>query len=276
MENRKDSMEQIIVEDLLNEAEAIDREIEEADIEIPVGLKDQMKEKLHAQIDEYEKESIYAQLSEEDREALKLGREMIQDKKVYRKKSKKMYVAVAAVAVLVLAMGVTSIGGAERIAEMMQIVIGNREIVRVDTEEDNYVVQDEQEEVAYQKLKDVFGVDPVKIFHRPGDMKFVEAEIDEELQTAFLKYEYEGNIISYFISSHHTISSWGFDVEDQVIDQYIYEHKKCKIQIREYEISETKKRYYSASYEYKDLEYRLLGIMGKEDFQFLIENLKFF
>ena len=127
MENKKDLMEQIITEDLLNEADAIDREIESMEIEVPKGLKEEMKKRLHAQIDEYEKENVYAKLSEEDRKALELGRELIQDKKVYRKKSKKMYVALIAVAVLVLAMGVTSIGGAEKFAKMMKNVVGDRE-----------------------------------------------------------------------------------------------------------------------------------------------------
>ena len=200
MENKKDLMEQIITEDLLNEADAIDREIESMEIEVPKGLKEEMKKRLHAQIDEYEKENVYAKLSEEDRKALELGRELIQDKKVYRKKSKKMYVALIAVAVLVLAMGVTSIGGAEKFAKMMKNVVGDREVVQIDTAEDNYIETNNNEEETYQKLKDMFGVDVVKIVHWPGAVKYTGSEIDDNLQLATIMYMYNGKNIQYYIN----------------------------------------------------------------------------
>jgi len=276
MENKRDLMEQIITEDLLNEAEAIDREIEDAEIEIPMGLKDEMREMLHAQISEYEKENIYAQLSEEDREALKLGREMIQDKRVFRRKSKKMYVALVAVAVLVLAMGVTSIGGAERIAKMIGIKVGDRELVQVNTDEENYIVRSDSEEEAYQKLRDMFGVEVVKPVEWPDNAVFISAEMDYELQTAFLKYECQGNVISYFMSSHYTKSSWGIDVEDKTTDQYNIEHEKCIIEINEYEKPESRTKRYSAKFSYKNIEYYLIGVMEKTDFEHLVKNLLFF
>lgn len=276
MEKGKDSMEQIVTEDLIKEAEAIDEEMAGVELEVPAGLKEEMKKRLHAQIDEYEKQRLYAQLSEEDRKALEMGKEMLENKRVYRRKSKKMYVAVAAVAVLVLAMGVTSIGGAERIAKMMGIKVGDRELIQVNTDEDNYLVTYDDEEEAYQELREVFGVETVKIFHRPEDMKFLESEIDEELQIALLKYEYEGNVISYYISSHHTKSSWGVDVEDKLTDQYVIEHEKCEIRIKEYETPESKEKIYSARYTYKDMEYCLIGIINRADMEKLLKNLIFF
>lgn len=283
MGNKKDPMEEIILEDLLYEADSIDREIAEEEIEIPAGMKEEIRRKLHQQIDEYERERVYAQLSEEDRKALELGREMLHDRGndkqeriVYRKKSRKMYVAVIAVAVLVLAMGVTSIGGAEKVAEMMRMAIGDREIVKVDTSEDNYIVESDREEEAYQELKDVFGIEPVKIVHWPGNVNFLEAEIDEELQTGFLKYEFEGSVISYFISSHHTDSSFGMDIEDKLTDEYVLNADQCSFVIKEYETPESKTKVYSASYEYNDLEYYLIGAMNNDDFQYVIKNLIFF
>lgn len=276
MENKKDLMEQIITEDLLNEADAIDREIESMEIEVPKGLKEEMKKGLHAQIDEYEKENVYAKLSEEDRKALELGRELIQDKKVYRKKSKKMYVALIAVAVLVLAMGVTSIGGAERIAEMIGIPIGDREIVRIEADENNYIETNEDEENAYQELKDVFGIEVVKIVHWPGEVFFLSAEIDEDLQMALFKYEYKEKNISYYINAFYKDSSWGSDVEDTITDQYSIEHENCIVEIKEYEKPESKIKRYSAKYTYKGIEYYLIGVMEKEEFEFIIKNLKFF
>lgn len=279
MNNNKDPMDQMIVDDLLKEAASIDEEIEKANVEsMPPDLKEKIKEKMHRQIEEQERERIYAQLSEEDRKALELGREMLrkEEKVVRRKRCRKVYVAVAAVAILVLAMGITSVGGAERVIEMMKSMVGEREVIKVNTEENNYIVEIDKEEVAYQKIKDVFGVEAVKPTDWPDGTVFVGAEIDEELQTALLKYEYEGELFVYHISSHYTTSSWGVDTENKITDSYYMELEKAKIEIKEYEKPSSKTKCYSAKYSYCGLDYFLNGSIKKEEFEVLIKNLRFF
>lgn len=282
MNYRKDPVEDMIVEDLLYQSEMIEKEMEGNEIEMPEGVEEEIRRKLHEQIDEYERKRIYAQLSEEDRKALELGKEMLKDRLedtkervVYRKRHKKTYVAVAAVAVLVMAMGVTSIGGAKKIAEVIGVKIGNREITRVETEDDNYIDTNEDEEIAYQEVKDTFGVEPVKIVHWPGRVQFLEGQIDEELQTALLIYKYNEEIISYYISSHYTKSSWGVDVEDKVTDRYSMEVEENTVKIKEYETPETKSKVYSASFGYNGLEYYLVGMFEKTEFEEIIKNLIF-
>ena len=279
MNNNKDPMDQMIVDDLLKEAASIDEEIEKANVEsMPPNLKEKIKEKLHRQIEEQERERIYAQLSEEDRKALELGREMLrkEEKVVRRKRCRKVYVAVAAVAILVLAMGITSVGGAERVIEIVKMAIGDRELVKVNTDEENYIVKKDVEEEAYQEIKDVFGVEAVKPTDWPDGTVFVEAEIDEELQTALLKYEYEGELLVYHISSHYTTSSWGVDTENKITDSYYMELEKAKIEIKEYEKPSSKTKCYSAKYSYCGLDYFLNGSIKKEEFEVLIKNLRFF
>ena len=281
MNNNKDPMDQMIVDDLLKEAASIDEEIEKANVEsMPPDLKEKIKEKLHRQIEEQERERIYAQLSEEDRKALELGREMLrkEEKVVRRKRCRKVYVAVAAVAILVLAMGITSVGGAERVIEMMKVAIVGREVVRVDSEgeKENYVVTEENEEAAYQKIKDVFGVEAVKPTDWPDGTVFVGAEIDEELHAALLKYEYEDEIISYYISSQYMTGSWGIDVENKVTDKYDINLDKIKVKVQEYEKPQTKIKMYSAKYNYKGMDYFLIGVLEKRDFEYLVKKMKIF
>lgn len=286
MNREKDPMEEIIKEDLLIEAEAIEKKMEDADVEeMSVEVGERIRGKLHAQIDEYEKEHVYKKLSEEDWKALELGKQMLREKEtdeaeskvVYRKKRPKMWMTLAAVFVLVMAIGVTGFGGAERIVEMMRVAIGEREMVRIDTEENNYVIENEEEEEAYQELKDVFGVDPVKIIHRPDGMEFVVAEIDEELQTATLRYEYKGYAIHYYISSHYTDSSWGIDVEDEIMDQFYVAHeRKGEIEVTAYQVGEEKIERYSSNYVHNGLEYFLIGTMNRADFEKIVKNLIFF
>ena len=289
MDNKKDLMEQIIKEDLLAEAESIDKEYAAAGSPaMPADIKAKIKANLDKQIAEMNREHAYSQLSDEDREALELGRQLLKEKAseetkvsektvVYRKRPKKVYVAVAAVAVLVLALGVTSMGGAERIAEMIGIKVGTREVVQVNTDEDNYIVTSDNEEEAYQELKDLFGVETVKIVHWPDGAKFLSSEIDVDLQNAVLIYEYNGELMNYFINSHYTQSSWGMDIEDTIVDRYYIEHqKKGNIEITEYEVNGSKINRFSARYEHSGLEYFLIGTMEKEEFENLIKNLIFF
>ena len=279
MNNNKDPMDQMIVDDLLKEAASIDEEIEKANVEsMPPDLKEKIKEKLHRQIKEQERERIYAQLSEEDRKALELGREMLrkEEKVVRRKRCRKVYVAVAAVAILVLAMGITSVGGAERVIEMMKSMVGEREVIKVNTEENNHIVEIDKEEVAYQKIKDVFGVEAVKPTDWPDGTVFVGAEIDEELHAALLKYEYEDEIISYYISSQYMTGSWGIDVENKVTDKYDINLDKIKVKVQEYEKPQTKIKMYSAKYNYKGMDYFLIGVLEKRDFEYLVKIMIIF
>ena len=79
----------------------------------------------------------------------------------------KMYLALAAVIVCVLAMGITSMGGPERIVRMMTQNVGDREVDQVDsnhTDKENKVIEGEEEEKAYQEIEDVFNTDVVKVF----------------------------------------------------------------------------------------------------------------
>lgn len=285
-ENKKDPMEQIILEDFQMEAEKIKKEIQEANVEkMPPEVKDRIREELHKKRAARDREKLYAQLPEEDRKAMEIGREILkqqeaekhEEKVVYFKKPKKMYIALAAVLVLVFAMGVTSVGGPKRVVQMMKMLIGDREIVRVDTTDDSYVVEDDKEEAAYQKLKDVFGVEPVKMVWRPEGTQFVLAEIDEDLQIATLVYDVDGEHINYCISTHYTENSLGIDVEDNILDEYRVNHdEKGEIKIKVYETEESGTKSYSANYTHNGLEYILIGTIERREYDEVIKNLKFF
>ena len=109
-------------------------------------------------ISKEEREEAINHLSEEDREALELGRKMLKagigqndpkepsGEKVRRKKKPlKMYLALAAVIVCVLAMGITSMGGPERIVRMMTQDVGDREVEKVSTSHKIKMIESEDE-----------------------------------------------------------------------------------------------------------------------------------
>lgn len=290
MDKNKNPMDQIITEDLLSLADEIDKEIDAANMpKMPADVKARIKAKLDQQIAEYEKARLIEKLSDDDKKALELGRKMLENEDakeehdgktaeviVYRKKPRRTLVAVAAIAILVLAMGMTCMGGPKRVIEKMGVWIFGREVVRVDTEEDNYVVTSEDEEAAYQEIKEVFGVDAIRLTHWPEGTAFLSAEIDEKLQVATVMYEYDGQIVSYYISTHFTDSSWGLDVEDRIINTYQMDSTIGKIEVKEYETIESKTKRYSVAFSENGMEYFLIGTMKQKEFNYLVENIKNF
>lgn len=276
-------LDQIIKEEIEKEAGEIQEIIQNSDAEnLPENRKERIHQKLQEQIESYEREKVYKQLSQEDREALELGKQIQkerQEEKIRRGKGwgrlRKAALNLAAVMALVLVLGITSVGGPERFVEIMKRAVGGREVVQVDSDEENLKIVEEQEEEAYQEIKDAFGVDPVRIFVRPKELKFVNAEIDKTLQLAEIYYQYEEENLVYFINASYTEASWSMDVEDQVTNTYYKERRGHKIEIREYQTPDTKAKRYSASYTFNGIEYFLVGTMPKTEFELIVENLHF-
>ena len=78
-----------------------------------------------------------------------------------------MYIAVAAVLVATLAVSVSAMGGPERMVRMVRQAVGDREVEQVDSSDENLVIVEENEEEAYQQLKEIYGVEPIRIIIQP-------------------------------------------------------------------------------------------------------------
>lgn len=292
MSEKKDQLKEILKDQLNREAKQIEEEVGLNDNEeIPNELKIRMKNALDQKIREREKRSedtnrtdAYAKLSEEDQEALRIGREMLknqsEEKKIYtmrRKKSNiRRIVALAAVLILVMAIGMTSIGGPERMLQFMKSSVGGREVSQVDSSDKNKIIEEEDEEKAYEKMADEFGIEPVRIIWRPTNMKFKKMELDPEIQVAELDFQYNGKKVEYFVSASYGEVSWGYGNEDKKIEQYHCEQVKiADIEVTGYETPETERNRYVAEFEYKKLYYSLSGELTKEEMENILKNLHF-
>ena len=284
MKESKDQLEQIIKNEYDRLAKEEENDIQADDtIEVPEGTKESLRAKIDQQIEEMKKEKIYAQLSEEDRKALELGRKIMAEeeqekaeaKVVHKKKRFKMYFGLAAVLILVMAVGITGIGGPERIVRMLKQAVGDREVEQVDSSDENLTFVEENEEEAYQIIWEKFGVEPVRITRREENLYFKRMDFDETLQTAELYYDYNGENVVYLINASYRDASWGVDVEDKIIDTSKKVISGCEVEVKEYKIEENDRERYSASFEYKGLEYFLVGTMNEKSFDIIINNLFF-
>lgn len=244
-----------------------------------------IQEKIRAAEREKEKERLYAQLSEEDMKALEIGRRIMEEeaageRKVRTVKIRKRLrtcVGLAAALTLTMAIGVTSMGGPERIIQMVTQTVGDREIEKITSSDKVMRTAEESEEEAYQKISDELGVEPVRIWNKTEEMKFIDMEYDEEIQTAEFYYEYNDDILIYLVNASYRDASLGVDIEDEIVDMYNKKIGNDEVEIlteiKEYEIQETGQERYSAQFEYKGLEYFFIGAMDKEDFEYILENL---
>ena len=284
MKESKDQLEQIIKNEYDRLAQEEENDIQADDtIEVPEGTKESLRAKIDQQIEEMKKEKIYAQLSEEDRKALELGRKIMAEeeqekteaKVVHKKKRFKMYFGLAAVLVLVMAVGITSIGGPERIVRMLKQAVGDREVEKVTSGEKSKTIVEENEEEAYEKIREEFGIEPVKIIARPDNMRFKGMELDVSAQIAEMYYLYNEKNVIYLINASYADASMGIDIEDEIVDQYKLNVEGCEIKVKQYAKPEKKDEKYEASFKYNGLEYFVIGSMEKKDFEIILNNLFF-
>lgn len=299
MNNEKDELKECIAREFEEIAKEEEESLEkDTSLVVPEGTKEAVLARLKEQMREYqreqaenearEREEAINNLSEEDRRALELGRKMLKaevetadtsEKKVhYRRKPLKIYLALAAVIVCVLAMGITSMGGPERVVRMVRQAVGDRDVEQVDsnkTDKQNKIIEDEAEEEAYQKIRDTFDTDVVKVFVCLPDMEFDTMNLDESKQVAEMYYSYDGETIGYIINMPYRDSSWGVDFEDSIEKEYSKEIHKCKINITLYEIENSNVPKCVAKFKYGDIEYILMGTMSEQNFEKILKNLFF-
>ena len=286
MSEKKDQLKEILKDQLNREAKQIEEEVGFNDNEeIPNELKIRMKNALDQKIREREMRSedmkrtdAYAELSEEDREALRLGREMLknqsEEKKIYtirrKKRNIRRIVALAAVLILVMAVGMTSIGGPERMLQFMKSSVGGRKVSQVDSSDKNKIIEEEDEE----KVGEEFGIDPVRLWWYPEDMKFVIMELDTDIQVAELDYVCNGERTEFMISASYGEVSLGADNEDEITDHYFVK-ENIPIEVTEYKTPETETNRYKAEFKYNNLYYCLTGTMTKGEIENILKNLYF-
>lgn len=299
MNNEKDELKECIAREFEEIAKEEEESLEkDTSLVVPEGTKEAVLARLKEQMREYqreqaenearEREEAINNLSEEDRKALELGRKMLKaevgtadtsEKKVhYRRKPLKTYLALAAVIVCVLAMGITSMGGPERVVRMVRQAVGDRDVEQVDsnkTDKQNKIIEGEAEEEAYQKIRDTFDTDVVKVFVCLPDMKFDTMNLDEKKQVAELYYTYQKRKIVYIVNTGYRESSWGIDIEDSIEKEYSKEINGCNMNIVVYKVENSNQSRCVSKFKYEGVEYFMMGLMEEGDFEKILKNLVF-
>ena len=295
MKDKKELLEQTIKEDLEKEAQEILKALETSDADKLSDEKQlELKKKIDKKIEDYEFEKICNELPEEYRDALRAGMELKKqedsadpnhkqdeeksdgNKKVVRKrKSLRVYVALAAVMTLLLVVGMSTMGDGGGFIKTIQSLVGEREVMKANYGEDNKVIETESEEEAYQKIRDEFSIKPVKPGVLPNRTKFEKAKIEKDMKVAELYYKCKEENIVYIINGDQAKNSIGVSVEDKIIEDYTLEVNGILVHVKGCKIPSTKQKRYYASFDYKETKYFLSGAMEQEEFERILNNLYF-
>lgn len=201
-----------------------------------------------------------------------------QTKKVrVRKRRKKTIVALAVALIAVLGVGITSFGDGGYVIETVKQWMNGRKNTQIDTEKDDKAIYDQDNsEKVFEEIKQEFGFDAVRFDYKPKKMKMVDYTIEREFLTTIIYYQYGENVFTYTIAPVYQDFSFGYDIEDTVVDEYIKTVQDTDIHVTEYLIEASNQQEFSAEFEYKDITYILTGIIPKDEFEKILENLHFF
>lgn len=270
-----DEMKRFLQEELKKEADQILQEVE-ADSEVAdLKASEEIDERLYEQIRQYKEKQDAPEevLSEQQQEWIRLG-------KIYQSKRKnRKYVVLATAMMAAFAVGITSFGEPERIFEKFNHMMAGRDQIVLNSDDENVTeAKTSAEEEAYQKIKDEFGFEPVRMYYLPEGMRFQEVNIFREMQNIHIIYGNDRNgTLRYQIAVNYRDVSTGFDIEDEVLREKSMEVNGVPITMKYYEVERESRKRISATFEYQDIYYLLsINDMEEAEFEKILKNLKFF
>ena len=252
-------------EELEKEAAEIEKELAEDPELDNLEVSKELDDAIYAEIQRYEKEQEENKIKEFPLRTYK------------KKKRAKLLVALVAILVLVMGMSVSSVGSKSYMKELIEKFTGKSQVDVTNVKDmDSKEKQEWAERKAYQEIDEMIKVNCVRILDGPKEMHFVSCDINEDIQQADLFYEYKGETIRYKIYLNQADSSRGVTKEDAEITTYELNIQNNQIKIFERKTEKAEANVMTAEFEYKGVFYQLRGKMEKNEFNKILENLKFY
>lgn len=239
-------------------------------------LQKKIEEDLNAMADEREKQLMEMhelQNIQMPREKLEdIYREAERRRKVVRKKKirYRMVAALAATLVLCVGAGVISSGNKVYVPEIFQSSRGDE--VQTKIENSDSVYREFDEEDVYQEIENKLGVLPPRFGYRSNGMYLFECQISENANEAILKYKLENNELQIYISKDFKDSTISNQSDGMNLDTIVVESCGISIPVNVIDDSEGGE-FYTTSFVYLNTYYSINGMMPKEDFIKILENI---
>lgn len=191
-----------------------------------------------------------------------------------RKKKKYAILALAAVLILVLGSGLTSIGSKSYWKVLWERIVGDEKAAVINVEDMEIQETKDNEEIdVYKDIGKEFGISVVRLYYKPKGMILENYDIDIEQKRAQLFYNFNNQIIRYSIYLNDSDSSFGQKELDKLTDEYTLIVDGTDIKVEEYKKENSYR--YIAEFKYKEVYYQLKGVMERSEFEKIIKNLRF-
>lgn len=246
-------------EEVDREAQDIEKEVESRDDLDDIKVSEDMETSLFNKIQEYEYDKRVK-------------------KAVHRsRKKRRLFLALAAVLILVCGSVMTGTGSKSYWKVLMDQIVGGERVSHIDVEEmKSHETQDRDEMQVFNIIRKETGIFPVRFGYMPKTLLFTGYELDKEQNLAVIFYNYNDQIMQYLMYMNNTDSSYGQTEIDQLVNEYQIVVNNNVIDIKEYMVENQENNRYVAEFEYMDAQYQLTGLMEKEEFDKIIENLIFY
>ncbi len=264
----KDLADIIIDNEMLKEAEEIEKSVENVEVPYREGDEERELERLLERIElEKAKRKNNSKIEEFTKSADEYGKKR-------RKKIRTVTRAAAAIVVLgigIFGVSMTSEANRLRVMEILGQTYSNKEVVRINNGDKRTYAENDEETVRndiYTKLH----VEYPEFFYVPEGMKYSESLINEEAGTACVRYDYNGdNLVFYISTGENDLSETkSTDIKNTIVDTVKLNIKDSNI---EGNIIETSDNKYIAQWEYRNVYYEFGGKIAEEELAKIIEKM---
>lgn len=246
------------------------------DYDMDEWLKDRIDEDLIAMADEREKLLMESEeLQDIDIPVEKLAeihRRIEERNRGVRRIRVRRRMAVVLAAVLVLCAGIGLVGSGSKLyrPEIIRNSDGDEAGTKVENTDSVYSEFDDEE--VCQEIQEKLGVLPVRFAYQPDGMCLANYWIKEDAKNAFVSYKVDSNHLHIYINKEHDEASINNRSDSEIIDTLNIESCGLEVGIEEYQ-DEQLQTYYTVSFEYLSTYYFFSGMMEKDEFIKILENI---
>lgn len=189
---------------------------------------------------------------------------------LFGKTRRRMLIAVAAVMVLLLGMGIVGSTKKLYIPVIMQKERGDEVNTKVNNTE--LLGSEYDEEAVCQEIEEKLGVLPVRFKYRPEGMALTYHVINEDAGEAILEYTINDKILHITIYKKNDDSSINSQKDGETLDEVLVESCGLTVPVQRVEGS-LAESYYVTSFEYLNTYYSISSSVEEEQFQKILENI---
>ena len=176
----------------------------------------------------------------------------------------------AAALLLVMGLGIVSVGDREYTPETITEEDGGRTQTSLDNADSETRLSVESE--VYGEIESALGIYAARLVYIPPGMELVDWWVDADLGEAVMCYSYQDNELKVYTSKTLHESTSKQVIDGEVVDVIEMQASGLQVQVYEYEDSDGT-AYYAASFELFNTYYSVSGMIPLEEFEKIVENI---